>query len=387
MKTKIRKKIGIVATVPFALQAFMRPHIAMLAEQNEVTLITRGSAQELQTLLGDHVHFIDLHVTRHVSLLSDLQALLSLYFIFKKNRFDVVHSIMPKTGLLAMLAAYAARVPNRLHTFTGQVWANKVGLVRWVLTRMDRLIALCATQLLTDSFSQRAYLIAQHIVNEKKITVLGNGSICGVDVLRFQSNAPIRKMRREELGIAEHDVVFLFLGRVNQDKGVQDLAQAFLSVNKELPHTHLLVVGPDEGSMNLILQELLAPCASRFHRIGFTDRPEDYMSCSDVFCLPSYREGFGSVIIEAAAVGLPTVASDIYGLADAVQNGQTGILHEVKNTEQIRAALVLLATDGVLRHVMATQAYERAHSYFSQEIVVNEMRQYYQSLLNFPSLS
>lgn len=380
----MRKKIGIVATVPFALQAFMRPHIAMLAEQNEVTLITRGSAQELQTLLGDHVHFIDLRVTRHVSLLSDLQTLLSLYFIFKKKRFDVVHSIMPKTGLLAMVAAYAARVPNRLHTFTGQVWANKVGLVRWVLTRMDRLIAWCATQLLADSFSQRAYLIAQHIVNEKKITVLGNGSICGVDVVRFKANPNIRKMRRIELGIAEHDVVFLFLGRVNHDKGVHDLAQAFLRVNNELPHTHLLVVGPDEGEMNRILQKLLAPCASHFHRIGYTDKPEEYMCCSDVFCLPSYREGFGSAIIEAAAVGLPTVASDIYGLVDAVQHGKTGILHEVKNSEQIQAALALLATDNVLRHRMAEQARERAHSCFAQEMVVNEMRQYYQSLLNLP---
>ena len=374
----MRKKIGIVATVPFALQAFMRAHIVMLAEQNEVTLITRGNEQELQPLLGDHVHFININVTRNVSLLTDFHVLISLYFIFKKNHFDLVHSIMPKTGLLAMLAAYAAGSPNRLHTFTGQVWANKVGLARCGLKMMDKVVAFCATALLADSFSQRAYLIAQHIVDEQKITVLGSGSICGVDVIRFQHNEHTRKLRRAELGIAEQDIVFLFLGRVNQDKGLQDLAQAFISVNKELPHTHLLVVGPDEGGMDLVLQNILAPCPSHFHRIGFTAKPEDYMSCSDVLCLPSYREGFGSVIIEAAAVGLPAIASNIYGLTDAVQHGETGILHEVKNTEQIREAMVLLATDNVLRHVMSTQAYERAHSYFSQEIVVNEMRQYYQ---------
>lgn len=378
----MRKKIAIIATIPFALQAFMRAHIMMLAQQHDVTLITRGNEHELQSLLGDHVHFINLNVVRPISVFADVRALISLYWIFKKNRFDVVHSIMPKTGLLAMLAAYAARVPNRIHTFTGQVWANKMGLARWGLMKMDKVIAFCATGVLTDSFSQRAYLIEQHIVDEQKISVLGSGSICGVDVLRFQSNEQVRKSRRAELGIAENDFVFLFLGRINQDKGVQDLAQAFISVNKELPHTHLLVVGPDENGMDLILQKIVAPCASHFHRIGFTDKPEDYMSCADVFCLPSYREGFGSVIIEAAAAGLPAIASHIYGLVDAVHHDETGILHEVKNTEQIRKAMMLLATDNALRHSMSSQAYQRAHTYFSQDIVVNEMRQYYQSLLN-----
>jgi len=385
MIKKTRKKICIVATIPFALQAFMCVHIAMLSEQNEVTLITNGSERELQTLLSEHVQFINVNVARKISLFSDLHALLNLYLIFRKNHFDVVHSLMPKTGLLAMLVACMARVPYRIHTFTGQVWANKVGFSRWGLKTMDKIIAACATGLLADSFSQRTFLIEQGIVPDQKIMVLGSGSVCGVDVDRFQFNSHARKLRRAESGIPDDAFVFLFLGRVNQDKGVQDLTQAFINVNKRLPHTHLLVVGPDESEMDRVLQKIVAPSftsASHFHRIGFTDKPEEYMSCADVFCLPSYREGFGSVIVEAAAVGVPAVASRIYGLVDAVSHGETGILHEVKNIQQIEEALLLLATDKTLRSSMSRKAIQRAHTYFRQDIVINEMRQYYHALLN-----
>ena len=379
---KIRKKICIVATVPFALQVFMRAHIAMLAEQNEVTLITRGNESDLQELLSDHVHFIDVKFSRKISLVTDLLALFTLYRIFKHYRFDVVHSLMPKTGLLAMLAAYLARIPHRIHTFTGQVWVNKTGLGRWLLKTLDRLIAWCSNGLLTDSFSQKSFLIEQNIVQGSKIKVLGNGSVCGVDTNRFQPNQITRNKLRSDLNIPENALVILFLGRVNQEKGVLDLAQAFAHINKLDSQMHLLLVGPDEGGVDKILQEILSPCLLNYHRVGYTDRPENYMSCSDIFCLPSYREGFGSVIIEAAAVGLPAVASNIYGLFDAVNDGETGILHEVKNIKQIQNALLLLASDDALRFNMSIQAQRRARMLFAQEIITGEMFQYYDELLN-----
>ena len=149
----------------------------------------------------------------------------------------------------------------------------------------------------------------------------------------------------------------------------------------DMPNIYLLVVGPDEGGMDILLQSILAKCLLQFHRVGFTIKPEDYMACADIFCLPSYREGFGSVLIEAASVGVPAVASKIYGITDAVINGETGILHEPKNIEEIKCALVTLTKDTNLRKKMAKQAMTRAHDFFSEDILVKEMRQYYQALL------
>jgi glycosyltransferase involved in cell wall biosynthesis len=133
--------------------------------------------------------------------------------------------------------------------------------------------------------------------------------------------------------------------------------------------------------MDLQLQNIAAPCQSHYSRVGYTDRPEDFMCCADVFCLPSYREGFGSVIIEAASVGLPAIASRIYGLVDAVVDFETGILHEAKNIRQIQDALMLLAKDTELRQTMARQARTRAHGMFNQTRVTDAMRDFYRQIL------
>lgn len=377
-----RKKIGIVATIPLPLLMFMKPHIKMLAEQYDVTLITNGTEQELSSLLSDSVRLVSVNIAREIALWRDVVALFRLYFIFRRERFDVVHSLMPKTGLLAMLAAFAARVPHRIHTFTGQVWANKTGLVRWGLKFLDKLIASCATDLLADSLSQRQFLIAEQVVNKSKIQVLGNGSICGVDTQRFRPNLIAREQLRSSLGIGGNAIVYLFLGRLTRDKGIADLAQAFVSLADEVSDAHLLVVGPDESGMEAILQNILAKHSSQFHRVGFTPRPEDYMACADIFCLPSYREGFGSVIIEAAAVGVPAVASNIYGLTDAVSDGVTGILHPAQNIVEIKRALLSLTNDANKRAEMSRLARLRAHELFATDVVVAEMRNYYRTLLN-----
>ena len=181
-----RKKICILATVPFALIMFMKPHIAMLAEEYDVTLLANGLEQDVVSLLNKNVRFVPVNMQREISLWSDMVTLLQLYRFFRKERFEVVHSLTPKAGLLAMLAAFSARVPHRIHTFTGQVWANKVGVVRFGLKIFDKLVAKCSTGLLTDSVSQCQLLIAEDVVDKEKIVVLGNGSVCGVDSKRFK---------------------------------------------------------------------------------------------------------------------------------------------------------------------------------------------------------
>jgi len=361
----------------------MKPHIAMLAEEYDVTLLTNGLEQDVASfLLNKNVRFVAVNMRRKISLWSDMVTLLQLYRIFRKERYEVVHSITPKAGLLAMLAAFSTRVPHRIHTFTGQVWANKVGAARFGLKIFDKLVAKCSTGLLTDSVSQRQFLIAEDVVDKEKIVVLGNGSACGVDSKRFKPNLIIRHQIRSNLSIPDSDIVYLFLGRLNKDKGIQDLAHAFAALVVNMPHVHLLVVGPDEGDMDRVLHLILVNCHAQFHRIGFTNKPEDYMACADIFCLPSYREGFGLTLIEAASVGIPAVASRIYGITDAVVDGETGILHQPKNIEEIKHALLTLTNDTNLREQMSKQAMMRAHDFFGTNVVVTEMKHYYQALLN-----
>ena len=360
----------------------MKPHIVMLAQQYDVTLIANGMEQDVASMLGEHVRFIHVDIARKVSLWFDLVALFQLFCIFHKEHFDVVHSITPKAGLLGMLAAFSTGVSHRVHTFTGQVWANKKGMARWGLKAIDYIIAIFATRLLADSLSQRQFLITQHVVKKDKIVVLGNGSACGVDIKRFKPNLAMRRQVRSSLAIPDNAIVYLFLGRLNKDKGILDLAHAFSDLAGNLTDIHLLVVGPDEGGMDKALELILFKYKFLFHRIGYTNKPEDYMASADVICLPSYREGFGSAIIEAAAVGVPAVASNIYGLVDAVENGETGILHAPKNIQEISVALLTLAENNALRMRMSEQAMLRARELFDENIVVTAMVKYYQTLLS-----
>jgi len=379
----VRTKICIISTVGSPLIVFMRPHIEMLSEYYDVTLIANTTQIEVSDLLGPNVRLIPLKIERKTSLFYDLIALISLYFIFRNEKFLSIHSLMPKAGLLAMVAGYLACIPCRIHTFTGQVWSNKSGFKRWGLRFWDKIIAWCSTCLLADSFSQKIFLIEESVVRSNKIDVLANGSICGVDLLRFKPNSLSKFDIRSQLAIPSDSLVYLFLGRLNKDKGILDLAVAFSRVAAKIPNIYLLIVGPDEEGLTLDLNKTLRCCHDRYRQVGFTSHPERYMAASDVFLLPSYREGFGSVVIEAAASHLPAIVSNIYGLVDAVENGKTGMLHPPGDINTIEKYMIEIFQNKSLRNEMARLACERAHEKFSKTIVVAEMLKFYTRNLNF----
>jgi len=378
---QVRKKIAIVATVPVVLHVFMREHIKRLSDDFDITLICPGERADVEALLGEHVHFLPFAIERKISLVQDLRSLWTLWRILVKNGYDCVLSLMPKSGLIAMLAGLLSRTGCRVHIFTGQVWATRQGVGRRFLMGLDQLLASAATHLLTDSFSQRDFLVSSGIVRASKIQVLGKGSISGVDTERFKPDFETRTELRAQMGIAPSALVYLFLGRVNRAKGILDLAAAFVQLVEECPQAHLLIVGPDDDALDEELVALLGSRRSQFHRVGFTSTPECYMAMSDVFCMPSYREGFGSAVIEAAAVGLPAMVSRIYGLTDAVEENVTGIFHEAGDVQGIQQAFARLYQDKTLREGLGLAAMGRARQDFSKDEVVGEMQKFIASIV------
>lgn len=359
----------------------MREHIVRLSQTHAITLVCSGDVRELQALFtGLDVRCVSLDIERKISLRDDCVSLFRLCRFFSAERFAGVHALMPKSGLLAMIAAKIVGVPVRVHIFTGQVWSTANGLKRSVLKAMDILLAACATHLMADSPSQRDFLVEEGVVRREKITVLGPGSISGVDGARFCTNAAARAAIRTLLNIPADAVVYLFMARVTQAKGAIDMVQAFAQMAEAAPLAHLLVVGPDEESLDSQLSNMLVAFKSRYHRVGFTDRPEDFMAAADVFCLPSYREGFSLATIQAAGAGLPAIASRIYGLTDAVDEGRTGLMHVPGDIDTIAQCMARLYADTALREQLAVAAQERANSSFSQAYIVGQMVLFYQTL-------
>lgn len=374
------KKLCFVATIPAVVHSFLKDSISACAEKYSVKIISSpvdaGLLSDLKTPL------IPLAIQRKASPWRDALTLIQLVILFRRERFDLVHSIMPKTGFLSMLAAWMAGVPNRIHTFTGQVWANKCGWRRRMLKQFDKLIVLFATHILVDSPSQRDFLVSEAVLSAGKGIVIGHGSICGVDTYRFRPDIQTKKSVRAELGIGLEQTVILFLGRLNCDKGMPELAAAFADIAAHRANVMLVLVGAEEDFPFARIQEICGKCSDRLRRVNFTPTPERYMAAADIFCLPSHREGFGQVIIEAGASGVPAVASKIYGITDAIEDGKTGLLFQAGDVSALTQALLKLIVDQGLRQQMGEAARLRALELFPSDKITRGILALYSELLH-----
>jgi glycosyltransferase involved in cell wall biosynthesis len=313
-------------------------------------------------------------MTRKPSLWRDLGSLMRLTKLFRNNRFDIVHSSTPKAGLLTALAGLLARIPVRIHTFTGQVWMEMQGVSRWFMRQCDWLIGQLNTQCYADSLSQQSLLINERVLSASKLSVLGAGSIGGVNLERFNPNRFRREYAaalRRELGISTDSLVILFVGRLTRDKGIIELVSAFRLLQENNKDVELILVGPFEPLADPLPRETMYELSdnSHIHVVGFSHQPESYLAAADVFCLPSYREGFGTAVIEAAAMGIPTVASRVVGLVDAIVDGETGLLVPAKDTESLMYALREMLCKPGIRSQMGFAASERAARYFDSRVI------------------
>jgi len=372
-----RLRLCYVVSSELTAKAFLLEHIRAAVAHCEVSVVANTADTGALRTLGVPVDITPVAIERRIAPLADLAALWALFRVFRRARFDLVHSVTPKAGLLAALAGSLAGVPVRIHTFTGQVWATRSGLGRWLLKRIDALTAAACTHVLADSGSQRDFLVEEGVAASARIEVLAQGSICGVDGARFRPDAGARARIRGEWDVPSDAVVFLYLGRLTKDKGLLDLARAFADV----PGAYLAMVGPDEEALTEVIRSACGAQSASLRFVGFTDQPQAYMAASDVFVLPSYREGFGSTVIEAAACGLPAIATRIYGLTDAVVDGTTGFLVPPRDAAALAQRMREMAGDATLRLRLGTAARDRALRDFSQAALTQATLAYYERRL------
>lgn len=366
-------KIARVSTVPFFIVTQLSATIEALKESGAaVTIISSDDdlGGELRKLVGSD--FIPVKMVREINPVQDLLSLIMLVKVFRQGKFDIVHSTTPKAGLLCAIAGKIAGVTIRLHTYTGQPWVTMHGVRRHLLKLCDRVIGTLNTRCYTDSFSQQKFLVEQRVVKTENICVLGHGSFAGVDLKRFDASRFSQSERvalKSELNINSDSKVVIFVGRITKDKGVSELIEAFEHLIVEGLDLYLLLVGPYEPDGFAIIDNISNKSVKdRIKNVGFSNIPEKYMAVADMLCLPSYREGFGTVVIEAAAMGLPTVGTSIYGLSDAVVNGETGLLVPVGDSVSLANSIRSLVTDEELLMAMSNSARERAQKSFDSKL-------------------
>lgn len=381
----MKPKVGLVTlSVPFS-EWFLLHQMEATSREFELFVYVRPDDPKENDFLrrrGIDGKVIPAPIERKIHPVKDLRAFWTLWRAMRRERFVLVHSTGPKPGLLGMCAAWLARVPVRIHTFTGQVWFTSSGLARVLLKAADRLTAWFATHILVDSPSQRRFIVKEGVVSAEKSAVLGHGSISGVNVAKFAPNEAHRARIRGEAGIPVDKIVILYMARLTRDKGALMMAETFARLDRLRPgEAHLVIVGPDEEGLIPSIKQICRDCLERVHFYDRTSVPEQFMAAADILCLPSYREGFGTVLINASAAGIPAVASCIYGSEDAVLHGETGLLHRAGDPDDAAEKLRLLIDDPALRERLGRRGLERVRRDFSEEVLTAELMAMYRACI------
>ena len=377
----MRKKICFVVAVPITANAFLKDHIKTLSKDYDIYLVADiESEEDIKGL--DIKGWKRIEIQRGISIAKDLCAVWKLSAYFKKMKFDAVHSVTPKAGLTTALAGKLAGIKNRTHIFTGQVWATRTGVMRGILKTIDKIIAMCDNHILVDGKSQRAFLEQEGIIKKGKAKVFCEGSIAGVNSERFVPDTVFRKEEREKIGIREDVLTYIFLGRLNHDKGIGELYKAYNKIAAENDDVFLLLVGFDEESYLEKLKEYEnIQEGKNFHFYGSTSTPEKVLNAGDVFVLPTYREGFGSSVLEAACIGLPSICSDAYGVLDAYIDGETGLRCKVGDAESLYQCMKKMHDKPEMRKEMGEKSRERALKEFNVKPISEAWLNFYKDIL------
>lgn len=376
-------KLIRATTVPESLNTFCHGMLKELSSRYEmIGLSSPGEAlQEVAEREG--VRTIAVPMERHISLKHDIISLWRIIKVFRKEHPTMVHSMTPKAGLLCMIAAWLTRVPVRVHTFTGLVWPTSTGFTRKILMATDWLTCACATHIIPEGEGVKNDLIAGKITN-KPLRVLGYGNVMGVDMdLYSRREEVIRTMKEQNL--RKPDVfTFLFVGRIVKDKGINELCRAF-DLLSGTSSVRLLLVGPNEDTLDPISEksrEIIATNKS-IEAVGPKRGDEllAYYTAADCFVMPSYREGFPNTVLEAGAMGLPSIVTNINGSREIINEGENGMIVPPKDAEALFQAMMKMMRDKSNRERMAGNARKMIADRFEQSFVRKCLYDFYDEIL------
>lgn len=365
-----RRKIIRSSTVPQSLETFCKGLLKELAEDYDV--IALSSPGEALDLVGrrEGVRTIAVPMERHISILKDLKSLLALIRVFRKERPDMVHSMTPKAGLLCMLAAWWTNVPVRIHTFTGLVFPTSTGLKKRILMLTDRITCACATHIIPEGEGVKNDLIDNKITR-KPLHVLGYGNVRGVDMDYYSRRPDVAE--RAEVIRNENRFSFLFVGRIVRDKGINELVSAINRLNVEYPRARLFLVGESENTLDPIDRSTKNLIVRNGNIISVGPKTGidllAYYAASDCYVFPSYREGFPNTVLEAGAMGLPCIVTDINGSREIIKDGFNGLVIPPRDEEALYAAMRRVIENTAERESMAGVSRENIASHFEQGFV------------------
>ncbi|MBQ9821275.1 MAG: glycosyltransferase family 4 protein [Muribaculaceae bacterium] len=368
------KKIVRAATVPLSLEAFCRDMLRELSREYEVVAVSSPGNVLDEVGAREGVRTIAVPMERHISLFRDLKSLWRMWRVLRKEKPDMIHSMTPKAGLISMMAGWLAGVPVRVHTFTGLVWPTSTGIKRRILMGTDWLTCACATHIIPEGEGVKSDLLNHHITR-KPLKVLGYGNVKGIDLDYFK---PAETTSKSHQGFT-----FVFVGRIVRDKGINELVKAFDRLHQEHNDVRLVLVGPREDDLDPVLPETLEriDCGKGIEAVGKQSDVKSFYTNADALVFPSYREGFPNVVIEAGAMGLPSIVTDINGSREIIIDGQNGVIVPPQNEEALYQAMKRFVEEPELTQSLAANARPLIASRYEQGYVRQCLYDFYHEIL------
>lgn len=375
-----KRKIIRITTVPISLLVLLRHQLKYMSSHFEVIAVSSPGKILDDVSNQEGVRTASISMTRSITPAKDIRAVWQLYRLFKKENPAIVHTHTPKAGLLGMIAALMAGVPVRMHTVAGMPLMETNGLKRKILQSTERLTYRCATAVYPNSKNLAFFIKKNNFCQNQKLKVLGNGSSNGIDTDFFQANESLEASAgnlRQSLNIDSKDFVFLFVGRLVKDKGIEELVASFVNLKSVYSHIKLLLVGPYEEDLDPLSEatkKIIKEDENILHA-GFQHDIRPYLMISSVLTFPSYREGFPNVPMQAGCFHLPSIVTNINGCNEIIEHGKNGLIIPVKNAEALQAAMLALLKD--------EQLYENLKSNARRMIVERyEQKRFWNLLLN-----
>lgn len=372
------KKLMRVVTISHAFKELIRGQMAYLNQHFEVVGVASdvGSLDEVGEAEG--VRVVNVDMAREISLWRDVKSLVALYRLFRREKPYIVHANTPKASLLSMVAAWAARVPHRLYTVTGLRFETTRGILRCVLKTMERITCLCATKIIPEGDGVRDTLRREHITRKPLQKIL-NGNINGIDLTHFDRTPEVEERARE---LRQADMFsFVFVGRMVKDKGMNELVAAFERLSHVREDVRLMLVGRFEDIDPLLPETVqLIERNERIVMAGYQSDVRPYLAASDVLVLPSYREGFPNVVIQAGAMGLPSIVTDISGSNEIILDNKNGVIVPKQDADALYEAMLRLCTETQTTTLLGSEARSMVAARYSQAELWKAILEMYESL-------
>lgn len=333
----------------------------------------------------EQVAMIPIELSRKITPLKDLKSLWEMYKTFRKEAPFIVHTHTPKAGVIGMIASYMAKVPHRLHTVAGMPLMESKGLKRSVLNIVEKITYYCATQVYPNSYGLLKFIEENNFVSKNKIKVIANGSSNGIDTNHFSRNNFTNlelKSLRDKLQINDNDFIFIFVGRIVGDKGVNELIEAFNQLSQTNNDVKLLLVGPFEESLDPIKNETKEIINSNksIINVGFQDDVRPFFAISNMLVFPSYREGFPNVVMQACAMEIPSIVSNINGCNEIIVDTINGKIIPVKDTESLLKAMTIFVENREILIQMSKNSREQMINKYERALVWKSLLSEYQAL-------